>query len=688
MNSAHLSHPKYRPDIDGLRALAVLSVVGFHAFPSWIKGGFIGVDVFFVISGFLISSIIFENLKQGTFSLAGFYARRIKRIFPALLIVLIASYAFGWFALLSDEYKQLGKHVAGGAGFVSNFVLWNEAGYFDQSAETKPLLHLWSLGIEEQFYIIWPVLLWLAWNRKFHFLTITLSIALVSFVLNVKGVHKDGVATFYSPQTRFWELLCGSTLAWITLYEKGRFSPISARLDEWLASTPLKGKSLGDGKTAPTAISCLGLFLLLFGLLEIQKNYSFPGLWAVIPVLGAVLIILAGPKAWINRTILSNKIVVWFGLISFPLYLWHWPLLSFARVVESETPNRNIRAIAVLLSIALAWLTYRVIERPIRSGKRSNTKVTALSLSMAIVACLGFSSYKLDQFRPARMAPENNFNSFIASHRDFGENCKREFRDQKLVEGCLLQRESGNTVALVGDSHAGQLFVGLSEEASSSEGVALFNYACQPPFVDVSIKSSDNPNIRRDNYKLMNKALDFILQQSTIKTVILAHHPQCSYNNAIDERNLDITNSRRVLTAGLLRTISLLTGAQKKVVVVLDNPFLPFEPNACTDRPFRLLTKSSQCTLSRKTFDEDLALAEYREIVGDALRAFPQIVVTDLSNYLCDRKSCYLNKDGRLLYADRGHLSNTGSRYVAPFIFKSIRNQGGEGPWEIGQRDK
>jgi peptidoglycan/LPS O-acetylase OafA/YrhL len=157
-----LSHPKYRADIDGLRAIAVLSVVAFHAFPGSLRGGFIGVDVFFVISGFLISTIVFENLDSGTFSFATFYSRRIRRIFPALFLVLLASLAFGWFALLADEYAQLGKHVAAGTGFVSNLVLWGEAGYFDNSADTKPLLHLWSLGIEEQFYILWPLLLWLA----------------------------------------------------------------------------------------------------------------------------------------------------------------------------------------------------------------------------------------------------------------------------------------------------------------------------------------------------------------------------------------------------------------------------------------------------------------------------------------------------------------------------------------------
>src|SRR5262249_5222476 len=269
---ARLSHPKYRPDIDGLRAIAVLSVVAFHAFPSWVTGGFIGVDVFFVISGFLISTIIFENLDRGTFSFAEFYARRIKRIFPALLLVLIASYAFGWFALLADEYKQLGKHIAAGAGFVSNIVSWNEAGYFDNSAETKPLLHLWSLGIEEQFYIVWPLLLWLAWKRKFNLLTITILVAVVSFYLNAKGIKEDAVATFYSPQTRFWELFCGSLLAWFPVYKKGAYDTIKTKLDGWLATAVYREKPEPDGKTLSNVLSFVGLLLLVYGFWRIEKK--------------------------------------------------------------------------------------------------------------------------------------------------------------------------------------------------------------------------------------------------------------------------------------------------------------------------------------------------------------------------------------------------------------------------------
>jgi peptidoglycan/LPS O-acetylase OafA/YrhL len=208
-----LSHPKYRPDVDGLRAIAVLSVVGFHAFPEWIRGGFIGVDIFFVISGFLISTIIFNSLHRSSFSFTEFYSRRITRIFPALILVLVFSFILGWHVLLADEFKQLGKQIAGGAAFISNFILWRESGYFDNTAETKPLLHLWSLGIEEQFYFVWPLLLWAAFKFRFNLMAMALSIAGISFLLNVLNITKDPVATFYLPQTRFWELMIGALLS-------------------------------------------------------------------------------------------------------------------------------------------------------------------------------------------------------------------------------------------------------------------------------------------------------------------------------------------------------------------------------------------------------------------------------------------------------------------------------------------
>lgn len=386
----HLSHPKYRPDIDGLRAIAVLSVVAYHAFPSWIKGGFIGVDIFFVISGFLISTIIFENLDRGTFSFSEFYARRIRRIFPSLIVVLVSCLIFGWLVLVPEELNQLGKHIAAGAGFISNFVLWREAGYFDALAETKPLLHLWSLGIEEQFYIVWPLVLWLAWKRKFNLLTVIIVATLITFALNIKGVKHDAVATFYCPQTRFWELLSGSILAWLTLYKKNSFLSYKLRIDGWLAKIIYREEVGGDGKTLSNSISFFGFLLLAYGFWRITKDISFPGTWALVPVLASICLILAGPTAWINRTILSNSLAVWFGLISYPLYLWHWPMLSFARILEADMPSRSIRVAAVAIAILFAWMTVAFIEKPFRFNNRKvRLKLAALCLVMFAICGAG-----------------------------------------------------------------------------------------------------------------------------------------------------------------------------------------------------------------------------------------------------------------------------------------------------------
>ena len=386
----HLSHPKYRPDINGLRAIAVLSVVVFHAFPDWMKGGFIGVDVFFVISGFLISTIIFEGLDKGTFSFVEFYTRRVRRIFPSLIVVMLSCLIFGWFVLVPNELKQLGRHVAAGASFISNFALWSEAGYFDNNADTKPLLHLWSLGIEEQFYMFWPLFLWLAWKRKFNLLAVTLFVAIVSFAANIQGVKEDPVGTFYSPLTRIWELLCGAALAWFSLGNR----PIAANINNGWATLLLRFFGTDEreniAKITTNLLSILGLCLLVYGFWQIDKEYSFPGNWALVPVFATILVISAGPTAWINHKILSNRIIEWFGLISFPLYLWHWPILSFGRIIYFEVPSAKFRLIAISVSILLAWLTVELVEKPFRFGNRKRgLKVAVLSGSIFMIAVFG-----------------------------------------------------------------------------------------------------------------------------------------------------------------------------------------------------------------------------------------------------------------------------------------------------------
>ncbi len=389
------SHPKYRSDIDGLRAVAVLAVVAYHAFPRVIPGGYIGVDAFFVISGFLISTIILENLEQRTFSFREFYSRRVRRIFPALIIMLLGVLALGWLSLTSDELTQLGKHVSAGATFSNNFFLQSESGYFDSSSETKPLLHLWSLGIEEQFYLVWPLILWIVWKSKIRIITVILLLGVVSFYFNVDGVVTDPVSTFYSPQTRFWELMSGGVLAWSAIYVKQSDLKLRLLLDRLLKRLIFQSSRAPDGKTLSNLLATAGLMFIAVCLFAFDKWTPYPGLFAMVPVLGTLLIIYAGPSGWVNQTLLSNKVLVWFGLISFPLYLWHWPLISFAWIVGGGVPSKMVRFTLVLLAILLAWLTKVLIEKPFRVGQaRNKFKVSILCVALTIVGLAGVALFQ------------------------------------------------------------------------------------------------------------------------------------------------------------------------------------------------------------------------------------------------------------------------------------------------------
>jgi len=469
----HLSHPKYRPDIDGLRAIAVLSVVAFHAFPSLIPGGFVGVDVFFVISGFLISSIILGSLEKNSFSFVEFYSRRVRRIFPALLLMLAATWAFGWFVLLADEYMQLGKHIAGGSVFISNFVLRAESGYFDNSADTKPLLHLWSLGIEEQFYLVWPLILWAAFKIRLNTLILLALIGGTSFTLNLMSVQPDPVSTFYSPQTRFWELLIGSYLAYVTLYKSQTFP---------------KWRGVG-GPVIRNTQSFVGFICLVVAFSLTTKSNQFPGWWALLPTVGASLIIAGGPHAWFNRTVLSNRIFVWFGLISFPLYLWHWPLLSFAHILEGSTVSPTTLSLAVVTSVLLSWLTYKFVERPLRLGGYNKTKTTALIVLMLFFGFTGYTTYVNGGFKSRlkdreefaeyfeNSLPERKYFAKLELFKNYRGECNFQNTAQyvkgnstnvpvaEIDSSCYTkQLPNGKTLFIWGDSHAQQLFSGLRKE--------------------------------------------------------------------------------------------------------------------------------------------------------------------------------------------------------------------------------
>jgi peptidoglycan/LPS O-acetylase OafA/YrhL len=361
---------KYRRDVDGLRAIAVVSVLLFHAFPRWLPGGFVGADIFFVISGYVITSMIWRETATGAFGLRDFYSRRIRRTFPSLLITLVACYAIGWFHLTADEFEELGKHIAGAAVFASNLTLWNEAGYFDAAATTKPLLHLWSLGLEAQFYIVWPIVIWVCTRTRYRLSRTILLLGVASLTFCAALTRDYPMAAFYSPMCRFWELVAGGFCAWRQINQS---SPDALRTSDL--------KSLG------------GLMVVGAALVTLNDQSVFPFPWAILPVVGTCMLIDAGPSAFLNRRFLGRTPLVMVGLISYPLYLYHWPMLVFERVSSIQEPSNLAKALTLASAILLSAVTWAFVERPIRTRGLGTTKTAILIVLLLAIGAQGANTY-------------------------------------------------------------------------------------------------------------------------------------------------------------------------------------------------------------------------------------------------------------------------------------------------------
>ncbi len=647
MRQDYLSQPKYRPDIDGLRAFAILSLLAFHFSPTTFPGGFIGVDIFFVISGYLISTIIFSGLDKNTFIFREFYARRIKRIFPCLILVLVASFAFGWFALLAEEYRQLGKHIAGGAAFVSNLILWNESGYFDNDAVTKPLLNLWSLAIEEQFYISWPFILWFAHKRKLNLLTVCIIIAALSFFLNIRTIDLNVVAGFYSPYTRFWELMSGSILSWYVLYKPNYLLADHPRLETLVSKLTFGSVKNCGHLLLVNTVSILGILLLLYGFYRIDKGIGFPGKWALIPVFGTMLLIYAGPTTWVNRVIFSNRAAIFFGLISYPLYLWHWPMLSFARIVEGDAPSFKIRAILVALSVALAWLTYKLIETPIRKKGCGNLKVTILVLLMMIIGFVGYNTYSREGLSFRQNATLKGYVGDIGHlyyHKYIAEKyyvCKPEAIAKEALEWegfirCIQSKPSSSVdIALVGDSHAEHLFLGMAQALPAKN--VVFYIKNSPPFIG-------NPEFE--------KIFKTIIESKSINMVILT----MDWYGRYDQVPLGSTLDRE-----LIEIIDLLSNAGKYIYLVDGVAISNFAPDRCKGRRW-MSTKDPSCEMNFENFKKQRA--RYSDSLNKVIKERSNVKVLEIGKYLCNEKKCTMTMDNEILYRDNHHLNLNGSSYI------------------------
>jgi len=649
-------HAAYRPDIDGLRAIAILPVVLFHAFPVRVPGGFIGVDIFFVISGFLISGIIFRGLEAGKFSFGEFYIRRIHRIFPALIAVLSFSLTFAWFALWPHELAKVGKHVLGGAGFASNILLWKEVNYFDTSADLKPLLHLWSLAIEEQFYLAWPLILWMIWRKGINALTVTVALLAISLTHGISRVQVSPTEAFFLPLTRFWELLLGALLAHLTVFKGEALSAFFIYADRLVAPIVYRLRRDTDGALTRDLLSIVGAILICYGIYKLDAKSLFPGLKALIPTCGAAAIIAAGPSALVNRLLLSHPIAIFLGLISYPLYLWHWPLLSFARILEDETPARSIRIAAVLLAFALACFTYFVIERPIRQLR---SRLTTLALSFAMV-CLGGAGYfaYASSGTTSRLQADPNEYSLRGSYWYLAgtEDCTPLYLpNQDKNSYCRVNGKP--IVAVIGDSHATHLFYGFvnSEDRHFRNVISLSAGACP---------AARGVETRAGCIQYQEATLRALAGLKSIETVVLAgfYMPFSSEDEGAR------------LLKGYSETITELQSQGKRVVFAIDTPSLPFHAQICLRRPLKLSSKdkTSECQpISAQTLAAERAV--YQRFVRQLADLHPELEVFDPTPLFCKEGTCDVFRDGRLLFSDDNHLSIYGSSLVVNSLVSSLR---------------
>lgn len=656
--------PNYRPDIDGLRALAILAVVSYHVLPDQIPGGFLGVDVFFVISGFLISTIIFKSLANDRFSFIEFYAHRIRRILPALITVVAFCLFVGWNALLPAEFILLGKHIAASAGFFENFVLWREAGYFDTSTALKPLMHVWSLSIEEQFYLIFPLLVLSVWRLRLSLLAFVVLSGAISFADYLYVVRHDAVAAFFSPQTRYWELMAGAVLAHLTLHHDAEglkgFPSYGVRIKRAVLHKALLRMLPDERQDAlvSSTVSFIGLSLMLIAIFGINHHavLLYPGAGSSLAVLGATMLIFSGQSAWVNRVLFSNRLVVFIGLVSYPLYLWHWPLLSYLTIVEGKYPELYQLVLCVLLSFVLAVLTFRFIEQPIRRSWNNKRRIAgALVVGMSGLMLLGLSSKYL--YRSYSQQTQKILQSW--NFADYPEPAGLRIDKKYLFS--IVGHNDQNRIFFIGDSH--------SRQYRNTVAAILKKEVAKKGLPEVMFLESTSWG-----GSFAPPYLDEIANDQTVSVVVVVNFWALGY------RSEKVNHSIRCCGDGLMQTVGRtpppltleqmadldaelenmvksLKRAGKQVYVLLDNPFgEELAPRSLLRRSvFHGIEIVAGTPLSR------MAAIERGEPIRSRVQKIAQgagAEVIDPIEYLCDHGICpALSADGTPVYNDYDHLS-------------------------------
>ncbi len=647
----------YRADIDGLRAIAVLPVLLFHAHVPGFTGGYIGVDIFFVISGYLITGILLNDLDQSRFSILRFYERRVRRIFPALCAVLLGTLVASWWLLLPAQLNDLGNSLPAATFFYANYHYMFEAGYFSAPAESQPLLHTWSLAVEEQFYIVFPLLLFATW-RFFsgNFRVVISLLFFVSLGYSAWLVQAEPQSAFFSTPARAWELLLGSWLA------------MSATSRAW-------------PRAALQALAGFGLLAILASIFVFTRATVFPGPAALLPCLGAAAIIYAGSQ----QPTIASQLLAWaplraIGLISYSLYLWHWPVLVLFRLQSVEPVSAMQTAALLALTLLLSILSWRFVEQPFRQRKLFAERAPifrAALVSMLAFLAIGVSLSATDGF-PDRF--DAQVSRLLAAQQDRLplQNCRQLSSASEFpLRGCLLGDTSAEAAEFLlwGDSHAEALWPGIDQAARQSGQLGLYlgRDGCLPLLGAHQVRETYASCVPH-----AEAVLEFLAGQPQIRRVLLASRwgLYVSGQSLSDpggepllirdaqSQVLSVAENERVFGRALERSLDALAAQGRHVTVLAQVPESGYR---LPETAARLALSGSDKDLRSRLSDHRVQQAGVSRILQDWF-ASGRLLVADPATALCAGEYCTAFADGVPVYRDSNHLTASHARSLAPWL--------------------
>lgn len=655
---------KYRREIDGLRAVAVLPVILFHAGFEAFAGGFVGVDVFFVISGYLITTIILSDMNNGKFSIITFYERRARRILPALFFVMFCCLPFAWFWLLPNHLKDFAQSLTAITAFSSNILFWKESGYFGTAGELKPLLHTWSLAVEEQYYVLFPLFLMALWKLRKRWIFGSLVVmAFSSLILAQWGAYNIPTATFFLLPMRGWELAIGALIAFYFLYKKEQAQLITSH------------------KTSSEALGALGLALIGYSIFTFDQSTPFPGVYALIPTLGTALIIIFSTADTVVGRLLSTKSMVGIGLLSYSTYLWHQPLFAFARHRRLEDPSVALLLVLSVMSIVLAYFTWRFVEVPFRDKNTFNReKIFKFAvLGSMIFASIGLaghfnidSKYRYDDVITRLSSPESGIEG----------GCEETLKYSG--ETCVMGDRSVNpTIAILGDSNSTRLTKRFSETLKTKKlSAVVYAQSWGVPLLDVG---TDTVGKLPSNRSFMSQAFNEIKNNKNIKTVILVaewanytkgmRYPEKVSAYYTDKESIGKTldENINVFGRGVDRTFKILKESDKKIIIVGS---IPEHQTKFPDTILKSYIKTGNIELPDKY---KVKYSNYLNRNREVIEAFEKsgvssdVTYIDAYGKLCEDENCKLaDVYNNAYYSDASHLSYYGSIVIVDEILRHL----------------